>query len=155
MSVGTELANGLPGMERFYSDLQGGAEPLDVALEVVKVVEADPNDKSVGLGGLPDRTGRVTLDACIMDHRGDCGSAAFLKRAVIVEDTRTSAHWKDLQHIVKEFGLLACWSIPIFDERQSVLGTLAISHSQTATPTSFQNEVLEMSSNVAHIEILL
>ncbi|MEM9380636.1 MAG: isoaspartyl peptidase/L-asparaginase [Planctomycetota bacterium] len=59
-------ANALRGMKSFYGDLQGGAEPLDVALEVVKLVEADPKDRSVGLGGLPDERGRVTLDAAVM-----------------------------------------------------------------------------------------
>ena len=53
-------------MQRFYGDLSDGAEPLDVALEVVKIVEADPRDHSVGLGGLPDERGRVTLDAAVM-----------------------------------------------------------------------------------------
>ena len=45
----------------------------------VRVSEDDPNETSVGLGGLPDRTGRVTLDACIMDKNNDCGSVSFLQ----------------------------------------------------------------------------
>jgi isoaspartyl peptidase/L-asparaginase-like protein (Ntn-hydrolase superfamily) len=43
------------------------------------VPEADPNDRSVGYGGRPDREGRVTLDSCVMDHRGNCGSVVFLE----------------------------------------------------------------------------
>ena len=45
----------------------------------VRVSEDDPNETSVGLGGLPDRTGIVTLDACIMDKNNDCGSVSFLQ----------------------------------------------------------------------------
>lgn len=72
-------ANALPGMERFYGDLQGGAEPLDVAIEVVKLAEADPKDHSVGLGGLPDETGRVTLDAaCMHGPTHNSGAVACL-----------------------------------------------------------------------------
>jgi Asparaginase len=41
--------------------------------------EADPNDISVGYGGLPDRDGHVTLDACIMDEFGNAGSVSFLQ----------------------------------------------------------------------------
>ena len=59
-------ANALRGMKSSYADLQGGADPLDVALEVVKVVEADPGDHSVGIGGLPDENGVVSLDAAVM-----------------------------------------------------------------------------------------
>src|SRR5690606_30490010 len=42
----------------------------------------DPNDTSVGLGGLPDRDGRVTLDACIMDERHRCGAVAALEHVL-------------------------------------------------------------------------
>ena len=59
-------ANALPGMQRFYSALSSGSAPLDMAIEVVKIVEADPNDHSVGLGGLPNELGVVQLDAACM-----------------------------------------------------------------------------------------
>ncbi|NNE26620.1 MAG: N(4)-(beta-N-acetylglucosaminyl)-L-asparaginase [Saprospiraceae bacterium] len=45
----------------------------------IHIPESDPNDTSVGYGGFPDRTGEVTLDACIMDHRGNAGSVTYLK----------------------------------------------------------------------------
>lgn len=45
----------------------------------VRIVEADPRDQSVGYGGLPDRDGIVTLDACVMDDKGNAGSVTFLQ----------------------------------------------------------------------------
>ncbi|MEM8712409.1 MAG: isoaspartyl peptidase/L-asparaginase, partial [Planctomycetota bacterium] len=73
-------ANALRGMQKFYGDLQKGAEPLDVAIEVVKLVEADPNDRSVGLGGLPDEDGNVTLDAaCMHGPTHNSGAVACIK----------------------------------------------------------------------------
>jgi L-asparaginase/N4-(beta-N-acetylglucosaminyl)-L-asparaginase len=45
----------------------------------VRVPEADPAITTVGYGGFPDREGKVTLDACIMDESGRCGSVAFLQ----------------------------------------------------------------------------
>lgn len=59
--------NALAGMELHYPALVAGAPPLDVAIEVVKVTEADPGDNSVGLGGLPNEDGVVQLDAACMD----------------------------------------------------------------------------------------
>lgn len=59
-------ANALAGMKLHYAKLAEGADPLDAAIEVVKVVEADPNDTSVGLGGLPNELGVVQLDAAVM-----------------------------------------------------------------------------------------
>ena len=52
---------------------------LDAVEAAVRVSEADPEVRSVGLGGYPDRDGHVTLDASIMDDRGRCGSVAYLQ----------------------------------------------------------------------------
>ena len=52
---------------------------LDAVEAGVRVTESDPKNQSVGLGGLPDREGKVTLDACIMNHKNDCGAVAFLQ----------------------------------------------------------------------------
>ena len=52
---------------------------LDAVEVGVKIPEADPDNHSVGYGGLPDRDGHVTLDACIMDEKSNCGSVMFLE----------------------------------------------------------------------------
>ncbi len=59
--------NGLPGMKLAWEGLLAGGHPLDAAIATVRVVEADPNDSSVGLGGLPNEDGVVQLDAACMD----------------------------------------------------------------------------------------
>jgi N4-(beta-N-acetylglucosaminyl)-L-asparaginase len=59
-------ANALAGMRQAWDVFLSGGDPLDAALAVVKVVEADPNDHSVGLGGLPNEDGVVQLDAACM-----------------------------------------------------------------------------------------
>lgn len=62
--------------------LERNASPLDAVEAGVRVSEADPEVSSVGYGGLPDRQGRVTLDACIMDGQGQAGSVAFLENII-------------------------------------------------------------------------
>lgn len=64
--------------------MQKGANALDAVELGVKICEADPRERSVGLGGRPDRDGRVTLDACIMDHLGNIGSVAACEHVVHV-----------------------------------------------------------------------
>jgi N4-(beta-N-acetylglucosaminyl)-L-asparaginase len=59
--------------------LSSGGRALDAVEAGAKVPEADATERSVGYGGLPDRDGHVTLDACIMDEHGNCGSVAFLE----------------------------------------------------------------------------
>ena len=62
-----------------WKNLSSGNGGLTAVEFGVRVSEDDPNETSVGLGGLPDRTGIVTLDACIMDKNNDCGSVSFLQ----------------------------------------------------------------------------
>ena len=59
--------------------LVNGGRAIDAVESGVKVSEADPEIMSVGFGGLPDREGKVTLDACIMDETGNCGAVSFLQ----------------------------------------------------------------------------
>ncbi|MFN8291180.1 MAG: N(4)-(beta-N-acetylglucosaminyl)-L-asparaginase [Chitinophagaceae bacterium] len=56
-----------------------GGRALDAVVQGVQVPEADPNDNSVGYGGLPDRDGKVTLDSCVMDEHGQCGSVMAIE----------------------------------------------------------------------------
>jgi L-asparaginase/N4-(beta-N-acetylglucosaminyl)-L-asparaginase len=71
--------HGLAANDEAWPILTGGGSALDAVEAGVRIPEADPDVTSVGYGGWPDRYGRVTLDACIMDERGRCGSVAFLQ----------------------------------------------------------------------------
>ena len=59
-------ANGKTGIEVAYDMLRKGSDPLDAVIAGVNVVELDPNDQSVGIGGLPNEEGVVQLDASVM-----------------------------------------------------------------------------------------
>ena len=59
--------------------LSSGGRSLDAVEAGVKVPEADPDNHTVGYSGFPDRDGHVTLDACIMDELGNCGSVMALE----------------------------------------------------------------------------
>jgi N4-(beta-N-acetylglucosaminyl)-L-asparaginase len=71
--------HGLPANEEALKQLKKGASALDAIVAGVGIPEADPKVRSVGYGGLPDKDGHVTLDACIMDHNSNCGSVSFLQ----------------------------------------------------------------------------
>ena len=59
-------ANGLRGVAVALERMRGGADPLDAAIAGVNIQELDPEDTSVGLGGLPNADGVVQLDASCM-----------------------------------------------------------------------------------------
>ena len=64
--------------------LDKGIDGLTAAVEGVAVEEENPKNTTVGYGGAPDRTGKVTLDACVMNHLGDCGAVIAVENIVNV-----------------------------------------------------------------------
>jgi N4-(beta-N-acetylglucosaminyl)-L-asparaginase len=65
-----------------WKALAEGGSSLDAVEAGVKVTESDIKNQTVGIGGLPDRDGHVTLDACIMDSKGNAGSVCFMENFV-------------------------------------------------------------------------
>ena len=74
--------HGLDANKAAWEKLVNGSSVLDAVEAGVHIPEADPENTSVGLGGMPDRDGFVTLDACIMDSSGQCGSVSCLQHIV-------------------------------------------------------------------------
>lgn len=71
--------HGLVANKAAWKKLEIGGTALDAVEAGVRITESDETNRSVGLGGLPDRDGNVTLDACIMNHENECGAVAFLQ----------------------------------------------------------------------------
>ncbi|MCY4781304.1 N(4)-(beta-N-acetylglucosaminyl)-L-asparaginase [Sphingobacterium sp. UT-1RO-CII-1] len=70
---------GVPANQAAWDVLTRNGRALDAVEAGVKVAEADLSNPTVGKGGYPDRDGFVSLDACIMDEEGNCGSVAALE----------------------------------------------------------------------------
>ncbi len=74
-------ANGLNALDKGMQVLKSGGDTLDAAVAAVTVVEDDPNDDSVGYGGLPNEEGEVELDASVMHGpTRRAGSVASVRR---------------------------------------------------------------------------
>ena len=80
--------NGYAYVEAAYAFLKGGGDTLDAGIRVVKGPEDDPNDDSVGLGGLPNEEGVVELDSCCMHgptrRAGSVGAVRNIKNVSMV-----------------------------------------------------------------------
>ena len=73
-------ANGLRAAEKAMQIIQSGGDALDAVIAGVNLVEDDPNDTSVGYGGLPNEAGIVELDASVMHGpTGRGGAVAALQ----------------------------------------------------------------------------
>jgi N4-(beta-N-acetylglucosaminyl)-L-asparaginase len=76
-------ANGLKTVEKAMELIRAGADPLDAAIEGVAIVEADPNDHTVGYGGIPNEEGIVELDAAVMHGPTHSGGAVASIRNIM------------------------------------------------------------------------
>src|SRR6201996_2240110 len=70
---------GVAANKEAWTILSKGGRALDAVEAGVRIPEADMNNHTVGRAGYPDRDGHVTLDACIMDEFGNCGSVAAIE----------------------------------------------------------------------------
>ena len=70
---------GVPANKEAWTILGNGGRALDAVEAGVKIPEADMKNHTVGRAGYPDRDGHVSLDACIMDEYGNCGSVAAIE----------------------------------------------------------------------------
>lgn len=72
--------HGLAANQKAWQVLEESGSIIDAVEQGVKVTESDLSNLSVGLQGLPDREGIVTLDASIMKGDGSCGSVSFVRQ---------------------------------------------------------------------------
>jgi PAS domain S-box-containing protein len=84
---------------------------------------------------------------------GSCGSAAFLKRRVIVSDIATDPLWADCRDVALSHGLRAAWSQPLFSKDQQVLGTFGMYYAEPHTPTETDLRLIDGASHIAVIAI--
>src|ERR1700719_4059771 len=71
-------AFGVAANQAAWQVLSAGGRALDAVEAGARVPEADMTNHSVGRAGYPDRDGHVSLDASIMDEKGNCGAVAGL-----------------------------------------------------------------------------
>ncbi|GGA88943.1 diguanylate cyclase [Neiella marina] len=82
---------------------------------------------------------------------GSCGSAAFSKKRVVVEDINTHPYWSQYKPLALKAGLQACWSEPIIGSGGKVYGTFAIYYGEPQSPTAEDIQFIETSANLAAV----
>ena len=65
--------------KKAWQSMEQGSSALDAVIAGCAIEEANAQGQSVGIGGLPDRDGRVTLDACVMNEKGDYGAVLCMQ----------------------------------------------------------------------------
>lgn len=148
--------------------IASGAALEDVLTRIVFVIEEqspgtlgsilllDPNGKQLRHGAaprLPDAYNRAVDGAAIGPKAGSCGTAAFLRTAVIVTDIETDPLWSDYKGPALAAGLKACWSTPILAKDGRVLGTFALYYQAPRSPTDHDLRLIARATHMAGIAI--
>lgn len=76
-------------------------------------------------------------------HVGSCGTAAFTKQNVIVDDMEQSEHWAVFLDVVKKHKLKACWSFPVVNHKNQVIATFGVYFSESRVPSETDFALIE------------
>jgi len=92
---------------------------------------------------LPDTYAAAFDGLMIGPELGSCGSAAYLRKPVVVADIARDSRWAEYREAALSLGLMACWSTPIFDENERVIGTFAFYYRVARKPTDAEQEIVD------------
>ncbi|MFI8743826.1 PAS domain S-box protein [Pseudomonas sp. NPDC077186] len=120
------------------------------------VLLLDDNGQHLHTGAapsLPEAYNRAIDGVAIGPNAGSCGTAAFRKQLVVVEDIERDPLWRDYRELARPHGLRACWSFPLISHQGQVLGTFAIYQSCPSAPDDEQIQQLANAAQLAAIAI--
>ncbi|SDR65008.1 PAS domain S-box-containing protein [Christiangramia echinicola] len=141
-----------PDLEKIFSEYLEGLERIfpNMKASILKV-----EDKKVwkfASGSLPKAVSNAINGHSIGPNAGSCGTAAYVRKRIIVSNIETDPLWADFKEIVRPHGLKACWSQPILNEEKKVIATFANYYTETSFPTG---EALEMFDRSASLIALI
>lgn len=102
---------------------------------------------------LPDFYNQAVDGLEIGPNVGSCGTAAYTRDRVIVEDIQQHPYWESFRELAKQAGVQSCWSQPILAADGKVLGTFAIYHPVPALPTQQELQLVEAYADLAALAI--
>ncbi len=126
----------------------------DTSLCSILLLDDDGKHLSIGASpSLPSFYNKAIDGVEIGVGVGSCGTAAFLKKRIIVEDIMEHEYWKDYVELAVKANIKSCWSEPIISSDGEVLGTFAIYHNQPRSPKKEDFSRISFAANLASIAI--
>jgi PAS domain S-box-containing protein len=102
---------------------------------------------------LPDAYNQAIEGLVIGEGVGSCGTAAFRKEPVIVNDIATDPLWQNFKELALTHNLRSCWSFPAIASDGSVLATFAVYHHDIHIPQTRELEAISLAANIVKIAI--
>jgi PAS domain S-box-containing protein len=106
-----------------------------------------------GAPNLPKAYTDAINGAVIGPSAGSCGTAAYRREPVIVEDIATDPLWADYRDLALAHSLRACWSTPVFSSQDKVIATFAVYYRQPRRPTQRDQEIIDQVTHLAGVAV--
>ena len=162
-------AEDLLAREKRVLELTASGAPLEEVLTAVcstveelsdgilcSILTLDPDGarlRHAAAPSLPEAYVRAIDGAVIGPSVGSCGTAAYHRQPVVVEDIDIDPLWTDYRHIAAPHGLRACWSTPLLSATGAVLGTLALYFRSARRPIDEELRLVERAGHLAALAI--
>lgn len=127
-----------------------------IAADVVcSILAVDENEliRPLAAPSLPPHFGAAIDGLKIGPKHGSCGTAAFRKAPVVVEDIETDPLWEDFKGLPLPLGLLACWSSPIILRNGRVGGTFAFYYRSKRGPSVWHEHIVRACVNLCVVAL--
>jgi two-component system cell cycle sensor histidine kinase/response regulator CckA len=147
MATGTSLTDLLELIVRFVEQENPG-----VLCSVLLADATGTHLRHAAAPSLPDYYNKAVDGLRIASGMGSCGSAAFRKQRVIVEEIEGHPYWKGFKP-ARDAGLHACWSEPVLSSDGDLLGTFAMYYREPRAPEMDEIQLLESAAHLASIAI--
>ncbi|WP_420322001.1 ATP-binding protein [Flagellimonas sp.] len=124
---------------------------------IVAIMVADPTKKilsEVSAPKLPkDLTTTLLESVPIKPDFCCCATSAYHKKKVIQNDIKKEKQWKNYLDFVQDSGLKSCWSYPMLDANDEILGVLTVFHQNSTTPLRTDEELIWEMVNLASLVV--
>lgn len=147
------LSNDTALIELCTSVIKAAEAAWDMYCSVILLNTIDNTLHTAAAPSLPLFYTQAVDGLAIGPEVGCCGSAAYTKQLVVVEDIQKHPFWSGFTDIAKAANLAACWSMPIINVEGQVLGTFACYFSQVQKPSAKQLEYMDGASRTLAVAI--
>jgi signal transduction histidine kinase len=146
--------------------LSGARTLQDILLETVREIERIIPDcigsiqliengkiRNGAARGLPDFYNNLVEGLAIGEGVGSCGSAAALRKPVIVTDVFDHPYWAPFKEIARQAGFAACWSHPVIQPDGTVIATFATYYRTRRAPTEDELSTIHAFAEILRLAI--
>lgn len=119
---------------------------------VTSILLLDPSENRLiqaSSPNLPAKLPKVINNIPVGYGNGSCGTAAYLKKPIIVTDIEVSPLFKDFRNVLLDYDYRSCWSIPILDNKNNVFGVFAIYNQGSCVPKEDDLEIIKKATYLA------